>query len=231
MHEPSLNLDRFGRKIAVNATRVYVEAFSKRLFPTFDHVDDEANAAADTAWQSAMSSPDVDPDRADPSDFAEAAQAYGLEVYENLIFTQQQLHGLAVAGLYHLWERLLKQFLCKELRGWEIDGRPANQKVAPANFDVLKLILTEFGYMLEQQPFYSNLSESRLVANVVKHGDGKSCEQLQAAAPQLFEGYTYHFDIFSKADSLVISPSDFARYADAIREFWDSFPEWLPPPT
>ena len=65
-------------------------------------------------WDDAMSSP-VGDDSFDPGDdFAEAAQEYGLEVYENLRFTHQQVLGLAAAGIYHLWERLLKQFLCKE---------------------------------------------------------------------------------------------------------------------
>jgi hypothetical protein len=42
---------------------------------------------------------------------AEYAQEYGLSVYTDLEFVRQQVTGLAIAGLYHLWERLVKEFL------------------------------------------------------------------------------------------------------------------------
>lgn len=226
MDQPSLNLCRFSRKIALNTTSVYVDAFTERLFPVFNHIDDEATAAANSAWEAAMSSPLSD-DGFDPGDFAEAAQERGLEVYENLAFTRQQLLGLAAAGLYHLWERLLKQFICKELRGWKFGGRTIHQLMAPANFDLLKTFLSEFGYRLEATPYFADLNELRLIANVVKHGDGSSCEALQVMAPRLFEGYHYHFDIFSKAESLALKAEDFHRYTTAIRSFWETFPETL----
>ena len=166
-------------------------------------------------------------DNFDPGDYAEAAQAHGIEVYEYLHFTRRQLLGLATAGLYHLWERLLKQFFCKELRGWTFNGSTVQQIVAPADFQRLEEFLSQFGFPLAQQPYYSELSELRLVANVVKHGDGKSCEELQALVPDLFGGYNYHFDIFSKADSLELKPSDFIRYAKAATDYWNTFPENL----
>jgi hypothetical protein len=40
----------------------------------------------------------------------------------------------------------------------------------------------------------------------VKHGGGKSCENLTALALQLFEGRQYHFNIFSEAGKLGSQP-------------------------
>jgi hypothetical protein len=92
---------------------------------------------------------------------------------------------------------------------------------------------------VDSKAFYRNLGfswrsssitptcELRLVANVVKHGDGKSCEELRALAPRLFEGLNYYFDIFSKADGPELTPEDFRRYAKAAKDFWDTFPEKL----
>lgn len=214
------------RKIALKITGVYVNNFSARLLPIFDHIDEEANVETEKAWDIAMSSPAYN-ENFDPGDYVEAVQEYGLEVYENLQFTRQQVLGLAAAGLYHLWERLLKQFFSKELRGWTFGGRDIHKIMAPANFDRLKEFLSEFGFHLAQQSYYTNLCELRLVANVVKHGDGNSCEELQTSAPHLFEGYNYHFDIFSKADTLELKPADFARYAKAVTDFWNTFPENL----
>ena len=224
--DANLYFCNWSRKVALETTGVYVNGFSTRLFPIFDRIEEEAGAETEKAWGNAMSSPAHD-ENFDPSDYAEAAQDYGLEVYENLRFTRQQILGLATAGLYHLWERLLKQLFCKELRGWTFDGLTINKKIAPANFRRLEELLSKFGFHLAQQNYYADLCELRLVANVSKHGDGKSCEELQTSAPHLFEGYNYHFDIFSKADSLELKPSDFTRYAKAVTDFWDTFPERL----
>jgi hypothetical protein len=108
---PSLSFCQFSRKIALETTSVYVDGFKARLLPVFDHIEEEANAATEKAWEATMSSPVCNED-VDPSVYAEAAQEYGLEVYENLQFTRQQLLGLAAAGLYHLWERTS----CDELK-------------------------------------------------------------------------------------------------------------------
>lgn len=222
----SLNFCQISRKIALDATGVYVDGFTTRVLPVFDHIDDEATAAANKAWDSAMSSP-AHHENFDPGDFAEAAQGYGLEVYENLQFSRQQLLNLAAAGLYHLWERLLKQFICKELRAWTFNGHTIQKIITPADFRRLEEFLSEFGFHLARQNYYADLSELRLVANVAKHGDGKSCEELQASAPHLFGGYNYQFDIFSIADSLELKPEDFTRYAKTVTDFWDTFPENL----
>ncbi len=224
--QASLYLCHLSRKIAVETTGVYVDGFSTRLLPIFDHIDDEASAAADKAWEAAMSSP-ASEESSDPSIYAEAAQEHGLEVYENLQFTRQQLLGLATAGLYHLWERLLKQFICKELRGWTFDGRDIHKIMAQMNFSNLEGFLSQFGFQLAQQSYYADLCELRLVSNVVKHGDGNSCDELQASAPHLFEGYNYHFDILSNADNLELKPTDFTRYAKAVTDFWKTLPENL----
>jgi hypothetical protein len=224
--KPRLNFCSMSRKIALQATGSYVDGFSSRLLPVFDHIEEEARAATEKAWEDAMSSTAFG-ENFDPGDLAEAVQEHGLEVYENLHFTRQQLLGLAAAGLYHLWERLLKQFFCKELRGWTFDGRDIRKIMAPANFNSLEEVLAQFGFRLAERPYYADLCELRLVANVVKHGDGKSCEELQASAPQLFDGYAYHFDISSDADRLELTPSDFTRYAKAVTEFWDTLPKDL----
>jgi hypothetical protein len=224
--EATLHFCYLSREIALKTTGVYVDNFSTRLFPIFDHIEEEASAERKKAWDTAMSSPGRD-ENFDPADLLEAVQEYRLEVYENLQFTRQQVLGLAAAGLYHLWERLLKQFVCKELRGWTFDGRDIHEIMAAANFVGLKDFLFQFGFHLARQNYYTDLSELRLVANVVKHGDGNSCEELQTSAPHLFEGYNYHFDIFSKADGLELKSADFTRYARAVTNFWDTFPENL----
>jgi hypothetical protein len=72
--------------------------------------------------------------------------------------------------------------------------------IADADFSGLERFLLQFGFRLEKQLYYADVCELRLVVKVVKHGDGKSCEALQALAPRLFDGVNYYLDIFSKAD-------------------------------
>jgi hypothetical protein len=217
---------RWSRKNALETTSVYVDGFSKRLIPIFDNIEEEASSAAEEAWQSAMSSTAYE-NSVDPSDFAEAARDYGVEVYENLYFVRQQIIGLATSGLYHLWERLLKQFICKELRHCSFGKRSVHEEMAKADFKELEKLLSQFGFCLAKQSYYADLSQLRLVSNVIKHGDGPSCKELQAVAPEMFQGYLYHFDVLSNADSLELKLEDFVRYTRAITDFWNTFPENL----
>ncbi|QDX28295.1 hypothetical protein FPZ54_14060 [Sphingomonas suaedae] len=70
-----------------------------------------------------------------------------------------------------------------------------------------------------------DLKELHLVANVVRHGEGRSCKELQVLAPQLWdeEASDYH-DLAPGAapasDLLRISGEDLSRYARAIIRFW-----------
>lgn len=70
-----------------------------------------------------------------------------------------------------------------------------------------------------------DLNELHLVANVVRHGDGRSCDELKASAPQLWDRPSLdYYDLapgpVPASDELRIRPDDLRRYARAITRFW-----------
>jgi hypothetical protein len=58
--------------------------------------------------------------------------------------------------------------------------------VQEANFDKITKIIADYGWDIRFATFYRQLDILRLIANVVKHSDGKSCDELFAKAPDMF---------------------------------------------
>ena len=70
-----------------------------------------------------------------------------------------------------------------------------------------------------------DLTELHLVANVVRHGEGWSCTELQNIAPQLWDNSSKdYYDLapgpVPPSDELRIRPDDLRRYARAVVRFW-----------
>lgn len=70
-----------------------------------------------------------------------------------------------------------------------------------------------------------DFSELHLVANVVRHGEGRSCKELRATAPQLWDTTSQdYYDLgpgpTPASDILQIRRDDLRRYARAIARFW-----------
>jgi hypothetical protein len=64
--------------------------------------------------------------------------------------------------------------------------------VRRADFNVVVGWLRErFGWDIEAEGFFADLHQLHLVANVVKHGDGKSYEALLDRAPELFRDFIH----------------------------------------
>jgi homogentisate 1,2-dioxygenase len=96
----------------------------------------------------------------------------------------RQMLGLAMAGLYHLWEQLAKQLLYRTLISAHHDRESLSRQLSKADFKTLEKWLNQFKWDGEQtsfecQHFYPGLNRLRLVANVVKHGYGASAMELQ----------------------------------------------------
>jgi len=155
---------------------------------------------------------------------AEYAQEHGLSVYTDLEFVRQQVTGLAIAGLYHLWERLVKEFLETSFRA--VDPPVPPQKVRHANFNVVVGWLRErFGWDIEAEGFFADLHQLHLVANVVKHGPGDSCKALLDKAPELFRDVIHLWgNDLREADDLRLEREHFVKFTGSVVQFIECFP-------
>ncbi len=71
----------------------------------------------------------------------------------------------------------------------------------------------------------SDFEELHLVANVVRHGEGGSCEELQAMAPHLWDSASHNYYDLAPgptpaSDRLRISSNELRRYARSMVRFW-----------
>jgi hypothetical protein len=92
--------------------------------------------------------------------------------------------------LYHLGERALKEFLVREFSNYD-PPHISPEGVRSAVFGKLVRVLTVIEWDVMDANFYTDLDHLHLVANVIKHGDGKSCNKLMKKAPRMFHEFLH----------------------------------------
>lgn len=211
------------RLYCVEQTEVYVRGALSRVYATFKNIDEEATAAANELYGNLRSQPGYE-GGPELSDLAEVAHDRGVETYLALDFLRHELTNSATAGLYHLWERLLKEFMCRELR-WVVASKLNTKKIRQMDFKGLRETL-EFLQVPVRQSVMDQLDVLRLVANVAKHGDGTSCEELKKKDPALFKHMFQEWWDVARADDMTIDEPRFVEFSDAVMSFWRSAPEY-----
>ena len=95
-----------------------------------------------------------------------------------------------------------------------------------ADFNVVVGWLRErFGWDIEAESFFADLHQLHLVANVVKHGDGKSCEALLDKAPELFRDFIHLWGNDRRgADDLRLEREHFVKFTGSVVQFIECFP-------
>ncbi len=101
----SLYFAKPDRRYALELIDVYAREVTRRVLPVFDHIQRKVDDAANQCY--------------DDTGNESAAQERGISLYSDLKFGRDQATGLAIAGLYRLWERRLKEFLVGEVRHCE----------------------------------------------------------------------------------------------------------------
>ena len=206
----------------------YVEQARKRLLSQFEDIEAEADKAAED-WLR-RSSGRFDPDRHDPGDFYEAANDAGIEFYTLLSEMRDQTRLSVVAGMFHEWDKQLRDWLVREIQHWH-RGDAAGLKVWSADFVQIAELLESIGWQIRSADHFKMLDACRLVVNVYKHGKGKSLEDLKQKYPEYlddpFGGSSAAFPGAEHRDHthLRVSDDQFEAFSDAIVAFWQAVPE------
>lgn len=213
------------RRHALSLVTAYSHGFMIRVLAAFDNIEEEAEAAAEAYYEEKTNEPAWDDSGPDPSEIAEGAESLSERIYSDLEFVKGQVTGLAIGGLYHLWERQLKRFLI----GGFADFDPPYmhpKAVWSADFNKIVTMLAKWGWNVKSANFYTDLDYLHLVANVVKHGNGPSCNELMAKAPQMFHDFRHPFlNKGRDAEHLELTKDDFLGFVVAVRKFFEEFPE------
>lgn len=212
------------RQSLIEGHLFYVEQAKKRLLSQFNNIEAEADKAVEE-WLE-RSNEWFDPDRHDPGDFYEVASDAGIEFYSLLSDMRDQTRLGVVAGMFHEWDKKLRDWLVREIQHWH-RGDNVARKVWSADFEQITELLAAIGWEVRCADYFSRLDACRLVVNVHKHGKGKSLDELKRKYPEYFddklsklwgEEHLDHTDITLNEDQI-------QSFSDAIIRFWRDVPE------
>lgn len=230
MRQLQLYMFEGNRRVYLERHDFYVDQVRARVLAQFRDIDDEARQHSETIYNELAKSPGDG--SVDLSEVADYALESGQERYELLHDLKDQTFLGAVAGMYHQWDKDLRDFIERELRHDVANARQiAWDQKSSSTLD----LLNEFGWDCRAQPFFSLIDACRLVVNVYKHGQGTSLKTLAIEYPEYLKdplATGTESQIFANADDLdyqwlTISEPQFDRFGDAFRSFWKEFPERL----
>ncbi|MFN3607436.1 MAG: hypothetical protein ACK4Y9_00070 [Hyphomonas sp.] len=216
------------RQSLIDGHVFYVEQARKRLLSRFDDIEVEAERASEE-WLK-LHKHHFDPDRHDPSDFYDAAQQAGVDFYELLSDMREQTRLSVVAGIYHEWDKQLRDWIVSQARHWH-KGEHLGAAVWAADFKKVMEFLECLGWKVQAQSYFALLDACRLVVNVYKHGDGKSLDELRRIFPDYlddpFDGMDTALSDAKYRDHthLRVTDAHLQDFSDAVVEFWKDCPE------
>lgn len=216
------------RQSLIDGHLFYVEQARKRLLSQFNDIEVEADRAADE-WLE-RNSRRFDPSRHNPGDFYDSATDAGIEFYGLLTDMRDQTRLSVVAGMFHEWDKQLRDWLVREISHWH-HGDNTSFKVWSADFDQIVELLESLGWKISGADYHRLLDACRLVVNVYKHGKGKSLTDLRKTYPEFlnnpFAGIDVRFsDVeFRDHTHLKVSEDQIQAFSDAIVAFWRHVPE------
>lgn len=215
------------RQSLMKAHSFYIEQARKRLLSQFDDIEAEADRAAED-WLE-KSGQHFDPDRHDPGDFYEAANDAGIEFYGLLSDMREQTCLSVVAGMFHEWDKQLRNWLVREIQHWH-RGDNVSLQVWSANFSQIADLLESFGWNVRSAEHFRTLDACRLVVNVHKHGDGKSLDDLKNRYPDYLDdpfpdsGGGFSSLKYRDHTNLKVNDEQFQAFSDAVLAFWRDVP-------
>jgi hypothetical protein len=216
------------RRSLINEQIFYFEQSNKRLLSQFENIETEA----DRATYEYLESPSgyFDPDSDDPGNYFEAAEDAGIEFYVLLSEMREQTRLSVVAGMFHLWDKQLRDWLMRQIGLWH-NGIATTKKIWEVDFFKIMELLESFGWNFRSTDYFRTLDACRLVVNVYKHGEGKSREDLSQNYPEYLVD---PFKALGRESSeimtnleythLKVSDEQIQAFSAAIVSFWRDVP-------
>lgn len=148
---------------------------------------------------------------------------YADNKYKDLLWARCQVLNIAAVGLYHLWEKAVRDFFLSEFRnfseGNDKGAKKTYEMILRANFAMIKEVFKPYPQLKSSLDVLAELAK---VANVLKHGEGSSFYALMEEYPALVDGNAIQIN-----DKIAISAERFRNYHQAVNEFWNHLPENL----
>lgn len=218
------------RQSLIDGHLFYVEQAKARLLMQFSEL--EASENAELFIKSWMKE---NKHRFVPS-FHDEGDSYAVacERYHALLDLGNQTRLSVVAGMFHEWEKQLRQWLTGEVRRWH-DGDQILKAIWALNFCQVIGLLKIAQWDISDQKFCTQLDLCRLLVNVYKHGKGSSLNGLLTTYPEYlskpFDSTPIALDdasfnsYFAIHTYLKVSDEQVQGFSSAIVAFWQAVPK------
>lgn len=205
----------------------YVDQAQKRLLSQFNDIESEADKFGENKLEeyAAYYNPEID----NSADLHEATYDEMCTHYQMLSDMRERTRLSVVAGMFHDWEKQLRNWITKELRHWQHYGigENTNKAVWKASFNDVIELFEALGWSIKSQTYYISLDRCRLVVNVYKHGDGKAFDDIKNKYPE----FVYCLDSthmeFADYTNLKVDDAHIEEFSRAIIDFWKDAPEYI----
>jgi len=209
----------------------YVEQARKRLLAQFEDISGEADKFAEE-WLSKAGRL-FDPELYDTASFYERAHDKSINFYEMLNDMHNQTRLSVIAGMYHQWDKQLRDWLSTELRSVNQAFGDGELKAAiwRENISQIFTLLECCDWKVRAQPYYVQLDICSLVVNVYKHGIGNSFDELKKNHREFLKEIfsdtlsTDARDRYLDHTHLRVTDEHLSLFSDAIIAFWSDVPE------
>ena len=198
---------------------VIVGALEDRLLPSFDDISEEADKAAEHAWNEYISRP-ATTEYDDPADSAEQAEDVGINLCMLLSGVRRGAINLFAVALYHAFEQQIIHFHGQRDWGLHIcyfDKKRRNPVQGFRQEQLCKRI------DIESFKSWQKIDELRLVANTVKHAEGDSAKDLRDIRRDFFEFPDQPIAQPLLGEDVEVSVEDIKNYRDHLVQFWEEF--------
>jgi len=218
------------RQLLIERHQFYVDQSRTRLLAQFSDMERDAEKAA-ADWME-RASQRFDADRHDESSIYEAAHDEKIAYHQLLEDMRDNIRLSVVAGMYHEWDKQLRDWMVHEILHWHI-GDEVRSKIWSQDFGGLIDLFACLGWNIRQTPYYSTLDACRLVVSVYKHGEGLSFQDLKRRYPEYVKTPFQGFDNdvqgidFTDHTDLKVTEKQIQGFSNAIVAFWNDVPKYV----
>ena len=204
-----------------------VDALERRLLPNLeeDLIKEESDRIKAEALKRFESMPGTGEE--DPSVFYGAAEEAGSAHYILMNGIRQGMLNLFATMLSHAFDQQVIYFHWKNVLPQSKENKPKQFELS-----VFQCRLKGYGIDIKNFSSWPKIDELRLVANTVKHAEGRSSQQLREIRPDMFRnpqllGFSQFMSdpaphVFQPlvGDGLYVSIQDIKDYRDNLVRFW-----------
>lgn len=202
----------------------YVSEAKSRLLSQFGDLGEEAEKREQQYLETAAQY--FDPEYDDPMSAYEQAYSVGTDYAWSLLEMQNTVVLALTAGMYHQFDKKLREHTIKELSHW-CKRELITTMIWKLTFHQLIDLLEWIGLKINETGYGEKIKACNLVVNVYKHGDGDAHQKLSLDYPEYYPYPTgvHRNQSAPNHDDLHVSEEQFVEFADAITAFWNAVPE------